>query len=126
VTRIGVRFCCRCRQEICLTLEPFGLIFHGYGVISPGVKRSGREANHSTSRRSRLRKTGVIPMRLYALHRCINYIFLFSYVLLFLCTCILIVCLCMVTLTEVFPCFFLSCLLIHQGPEHTLQMHCSL
>ena len=26
-----------------------------------------------------------------------------------LCTCILTVCLCMATLTEVFPCFFLSC-----------------
>ena len=28
---------------------------------------------------------------------------------LLLCLCILIVCLCMTTLTEVFPCFFLSC-----------------
>jgi len=38
--------------------------------------------------------------------------FLFNtviYVFLLLCLCILIVCLCMATLTEVFPCFFLSC-----------------
>jgi len=31
------------------------------------------------------------------------------YVFLLLCLCILIVCLCMATLTEGFPCFFLSC-----------------
>jgi hypothetical protein len=31
------------------------------------------------------------------------------YVFLLLCLYILIVCLCMATLTEVFPCFFLSC-----------------
>jgi len=39
-------------------------------------------------------------------------LFLFNnviYVFLFLLLCILIVCLCMATLTEVFPCFFLSC-----------------
>jgi hypothetical protein len=39
-------------------------------------------------------------------------LFLFNtviYVFLLLCLCILIVCLCMATLTEVFPCFFLSC-----------------
>jgi hypothetical protein len=30
-------------------------------------------------------------------------------VFLLLCLCILIVCLCMTTLTEGFPCFFLSC-----------------
>jgi hypothetical protein len=39
-------------------------------------------------------------------------LFLFNnviYVFLLLCLCILIVCLCMTTLTEVFPCFFLSC-----------------
>ena len=39
-------------------------------------------------------------------------LFLFDnviYVFLLLCLCILIVCLCMTTLTEVFPCFFLSC-----------------
>jgi hypothetical protein len=30
------------------------------------------------------------------------------YVFLLLCLCILIICLCMATLTEVFPCFFLS------------------
>jgi hypothetical protein len=45
---------------------------------------------------------------------CINVymvLFLFNnviYVFLLLCPCILIVCLCMATLTEVFPCFFLS------------------
>ena len=32
-----------------------------------------------------------------------------NYTFLLLCLCILIVCLCMATLTEVFPCFFLSC-----------------
>jgi hypothetical protein len=31
------------------------------------------------------------------------------YVFFLLCLCILIICLCMTTLTEVFPCFFLSC-----------------
>jgi magnesium-transporting ATPase (P-type) len=31
------------------------------------------------------------------------------YVFLLLCLCILILCLCVATLTEVFPCFFLSC-----------------
>jgi len=39
-------------------------------------------------------------------------LFLFNtviYVFLLLCQCILILCLCMDTLTEVFPCFFLSC-----------------
>jgi hypothetical protein len=39
-------------------------------------------------------------------------LFLFNnviYVFLLLCLCILILCLCMATLTEVFPCFFLSC-----------------
>jgi hypothetical protein len=39
-------------------------------------------------------------------------VFLFNtviYVFLLLCLCILIVRLCMVTLSEVFPCFFLSC-----------------
>jgi hypothetical protein len=39
-------------------------------------------------------------------------LFLFNtviYVFLLLCLCILIVCLCMATVTEVFPCFFLSC-----------------
>jgi len=39
-------------------------------------------------------------------------LFLFNnviYVFLLLCLCILIVCLCMTTLTELFPCFFLSC-----------------
>jgi hypothetical protein len=39
-------------------------------------------------------------------------LFLFNnviYVFLLLWLCILIVCLCMATLTEVFPCFFLSC-----------------
>ena len=39
-------------------------------------------------------------------------VFLFNtaiYVFLLSCLCILIVCLCMATLTEVFPCFFLSC-----------------
>ena len=39
-------------------------------------------------------------------------LFLFGnviYVFLLLWLCILIVCLCMTTLTEVFPCFFLSC-----------------
>ena len=39
-------------------------------------------------------------------------LFLFDnviYVFLLLWLCILIVCLCMTTLTEVFPCFFLSC-----------------
>jgi len=30
-------------------------------------------------------------------------------VFLLLCLCILTVCLCMTTLTEIFPCFFLSC-----------------
>ena len=30
-------------------------------------------------------------------------------IFLLLCLCILTVCLCMATLTEVFPCFFLSC-----------------
>jgi hypothetical protein len=39
-------------------------------------------------------------------------LFLFNtviYVFLLLCLCILIVCLGMVTLIDVFPCFFLSC-----------------
>jgi len=31
------------------------------------------------------------------------------YIFLLLCLCILILCLCMATLSEVFPCFFLSC-----------------
>jgi hypothetical protein len=39
-------------------------------------------------------------------------LFLFNtviYVFLLLCLCILVVCLCIATLTEVFPCFLLSC-----------------
>jgi hypothetical protein len=37
------------------------------------------------------------------------YVFLLIYIFILLCLCILIVCLCMATLTEVFPCFLLSC-----------------
>jgi len=53
-----------------------------------------------------------IFFRFYFLINVYMVLFLFDnviYVLLLLWLCILIVCLCMTTLTEVFPCFFLSC-----------------
>ena len=56
------------------------------------------------------------------------------YVFLLLCLCILIVCLCIATLTEVCPCFFLSCKAnarvkpakTGHGPDSSLFLCCSM
>jgi len=56
------------------------------------------------------------------------------YIFLLLSLCILIVCLCMATLTEVFPCFFLSCkanvrvkpVKTGHGPHSSKFLYCSI
>ena len=49
------------KKFVYFTLVPLGLILHGYGAISPEVKQSGREADHSKSRRSKLKRLELHP-----------------------------------------------------------------